>query len=77
MKCPVEESIAIYCDEPEQDSAWEKFQYLEKNGFVIINRVKYEYDELSWMLGYTIFECNTDNEIIKLYIDKIAELLNE
>ena len=77
MKCTIEESIAIHCDEPEQLIAWEKFQYLEKNGFVYINGIHYEYDELAWMLGYDLLGCYTEDNRIKLYIDKIAELLYE
>ena len=77
MKCPIEESIAIHCDEPEQLTAWELYQFLDENDFVYINGVHYEYNEISWLLGYSIFECDTEDERNKMYIDKIAELMDE
>lgn len=76
MKCPIEESIAIHCDEPEQDSAWEKYQYLEKNGFVNINNEFYYFEEITRMLDDSI-EVNTLDERNKMYVDKIAELMDE
>jgi len=76
MKCPIEESIAIKADEPEQESAWEKFQYLEEYGFVYINSDFYYFTEITEML-YDDLEVSTLNERNKLYIDKIAELMDE
>ena len=76
MKCPIEESIAIKADEPEQESAWEKYQFLEENGFVYIGSCFYYFAEITEMLHDEI-EVNTLDERNKLYIDKIAELMDD
>ena len=75
MKCPIEESIAIKVDEPEQLSAWELYQFLEKNGFVVINGIFYHWEEILMMIDIQYGQ--TEDEITKLYIDKIAELMDE
>ena len=75
MKCPIEESIAIKADEPEQESAWELYQYLERHGFVYINGDFYCFTDVAEMLDD--IEINTLDERNKLYIDKIAELMDE
>ena len=77
MKCPIEESIAIKADEPEQLSAWELYQYLCEWGHIDVNGKVYSYADITHLL-YCYEFCNyTDDEITKFYIDKIAELMDE
>jgi len=76
MTCHVSNQIAKHCDEPEQESAWEKYQFLEKHGFVYINGDFYCFTDVAEMLDDDI-EVNTLDERNKLYIDKIAELMDD
>ena len=75
MTCPVSNQIAEHCDEPEQLSAWELYQNLEKHGFVVINGTFYNWEEI-FMMIHTRYE-QTEDEVTKMYIDKIAELMDD
>ncbi len=77
MKCPIEESIAIKADEPEQESALELYQFLHKWNHISINGNLYFYDDITELLDSDDYEIATDDEVTKMYIDKIAELMDE
>ena len=77
MTCPISNQIAEHCDEPEQLSAWELYQYLEKNSFVYINREFYSYDDITELLDSDEYEVAVGEETTKMYIDKIAELMDD
>ncbi len=75
--CHVSNQIAIKADEPEQESAWEKYQYLEKNGFVNINGKSYDDNDVFSLIDFGEIKYVTKNQLAKMYIDKIAELMDD
>ena len=77
MTCPISNQIAKHCDEPEQESAWEKYRYLLEWNHVRIKDDVYFYDDITELLDSDKYETATDDETTKLYIDKIAELMND
>jgi len=77
MTCPVSNQIAKHCDEPEQESAWELYKLLSKNGFVNINGNLYRFTEIHDMLDSDKYKAATGDEFTKMYIDKIAELMGD
>ena len=77
MKSPIGESIAIKADEPDQLSAWELYQYLCKWGHISINGKSYNHYGVTNLLCSYKFPYITEAEITKMYIDKIAELMDE
>ena len=78
MTCPVSNQIAKHCDEPEQLSAWELYQFLEKNGFVVINGIQHSWEDIFGMIEPGSYEKDmTRDGATKLYIDKIAELMDD
>ena len=79
---PIEEQIAIHCDEPDQLSASELLSILVKGIEVLINDEYYALDEITDMLVGTEIrlaaeESLTDNKhaIAELYIKQINEML--
>ena len=77
MTCHVSNQIAKHCDEPEQESAWELYQFLCKWYHVIIDGEAYFYDDITELLDSDKYEIATDDEITKMYIDKISELMDD
>ena len=75
MTCTVAQSIAIHADEPEQLCANELFQALNAGGGIGIKGEILFYDEILEMLDDDEYENADNNEISKMFIDKIAELI--
>lgn len=76
-RCPIEESIAIKADEPEQESALELYQYLVKWDHVMINGNLWLYDDITERINSSEYEVANKDEMIGLYINKIKELMDE
>ena len=79
---PIENQIAVHCDEPEQLSASELLSILIKGIEVLIDGEYYDLDEITCMLVSTEIrlaaeESLTDNKhaIAELYIKQINEML--
>jgi len=79
---PIEQQIAIHCDEPEQLSASELLSILAKGIEVLINGEYYSLDELTDLLiGHELRiaaeESLTDNKnaITELYIKQINNMM--
>lgn len=77
MSCQIEREISKYTDEPEQLSASEEYQKLMRVGWIHVRGEAMFYDEFIEMLDDDEFENADENEVSKMIVDKIAEVLSD
>lgn len=73
--CTISNQVSKYCDEPEQISALELYTLLDEKDYIHIDGEFYTYDDITEMLDDDEYEKADEQGLIKMHIDKIAEIM--